>query len=140
MGSTDGGGDDGVRSIGPHRVWIEPPDVLHTQIDGDIKGEHVQGLLDALAAFPRGQRIYVLRDARRGGVPSREAREQLVKDLPIDHVTAVISYGAPFQARVILTMLGHAMRVLRPSHPRFLFVDTEADARALIEADRARRA
>ncbi|MDI1481461.1 hypothetical protein [Polyangium sp. y55x31] len=139
MGSTD---DDasGRRSIGPHLAWVEPPDVLHTRIDGDITREHVKELLDALATFPRARGIYILRDARGSGMPTREAREALVKGLPLDRIAAVISYGASFQARTLLTMLDHAMRVLRPRAARFVFVESEAEARAFIAADRARRA
>ncbi|MDC3958705.1 hypothetical protein [Polyangium jinanense] len=139
MGATD---DDasGRRSIGPHLAWVEPPDVLHTRIDGDITREHVEELLDALATFPPAWRIYILRDARGGGAPTREAREALVKGLPLDQIAAVVSYGASFQTRTLLTMLNHAMRVLRPGKTRFIFVETEAEARAFLEADRARRA
>ncbi|MDI1431081.1 STAS/SEC14 domain-containing protein [Polyangium sorediatum] len=139
MGSTD---DDASerRSIGPHLVWIEPPDVLHTRIDGDITREHVKELLDALGTFPRAERIYILRDARGGGMPTREAREALIKGLPLDRLAAVVSYGASFQARTLLTMLDHAMRVLRPGKTRFVFFETEAEARAFLEADRTRRA
>ncbi|MDI1445269.1 hypothetical protein [Polyangium sp. 6x1] len=139
MGSTD---DDASerRSIGPHLAWPEPPDVLHTRVDGDITPAHVRELLDALDTFPRALRIYILRDARRSGLPTREAREALVKDLPLDRIAAIVSYGASFQARTLLTMLDHAMRVLRPRKTRFVFFETEIEARTFIENDRARRA
>ncbi|MRG90797.1 hypothetical protein [Polyangium spumosum] len=132
--------DDDARDIGPHRVWIEPPDVLRTQIRGDITVEHVMALLDVIDGFPPRVRVYILRDARQTGVPTREAREALVKNLPVERVAAVVTYGASFQVRAILMMLSHAMRVLRPSHPRFVFVETEADARAFLQAVSARRA
>lgn len=139
MGSTDD--EAGARrSIGPHLAWVEPPDILHTRIDGDITQDHVKELLDALTTFPQSRGIYILRDARGGGIPTREAREALVKGLPLDQIAAVISYGASFQARTLLTMLNHAMRVLRPRAPRFVFAETEAEARTFIAADRARRA
>jgi len=139
MGSTDGDAG-GFRSIGPHHVWVERPDVLHTRTDGDITGEHVRGLLETLDALPRDRRMYVLRDARRASFPTREARALLVKHLPLDRIAAVVSYGASFQARTLLTMLDHAMRVLRPRSIHFVFVETEAQARAFIETDRTRRA
>jgi hypothetical protein len=139
MGSRDSEAD-GFLAVGPHGVRVEPPDVLHLRFCGDITDEHAQRVLEVLDAIPPGPRLYLLRDARRGGAPSSSARARIARDPRIDRFIAVVSYGSAYQHRVIVTLLEHAMRVLRPKTPRFLFFDTEPEARAFIEADRARRA
>jgi len=131
---------DGYRVVGSHRIRPEPPDTLHARLVGDLSASDVLGLLDALDEIPVGPPVFLLRDARRGGAPSQEAREIIIKDPRIARLAAVINYGASFHTRVVLTMISKAMRFVRPTAPTFHFVASEAEGRALIAEKRARAA
>lgn len=128
---------EGYRIIGKHRVRAEPPDVIHAILVGDITESDIPGLLDAVGELPAASHVFLLRDARRGGVPSRQARELIVKHPNIRRLRTVITCGAPFHETVAVSMIGRAMRFFLPNAPSFHFVPTVAEGRALIDELRA---
>lgn len=129
----------GFRAVGPHRFRIEPPDVVHVKLNGDVELEHIRVLYASVNELPDPSRAYLLRDARRVGEIKPKAREYLAKPGKKNDVAAVVNYGSSFQARVLLSMVMKAVRIFRPSAPRLVFFETESQARAWIEADRGRR-
>jgi hypothetical protein len=131
---------DGYCQIGPHRVKFEPPDIIHIVADGDVDAPHVAAMFDAVDEAFRLGTPYVLRDARRGGAPTRNARAYVTKDNRIQRLAGVVSYGASFHVRIVSTMVDKALQVLRPNSPRILFFDTYEQGRAWIDADRIQRA
>ena len=130
---------DDFQMAGPHRIRVELPDIVHVKLEGDVQLEHIRAMYSRLDNMPNPNRSYLLRDARRVGEITPKAREFLVKASEQTHVAAVVTFGSSFHARVLLTMVVSAVRVLRPSSPRLVFVKTEQDARAWIEEDRKRR-
>lgn len=123
------------RYVGPHRVRIEPPDLLYLCLDGDVDLEHIKAFLEAVAEFPA--EVHVLRDARKSRIVTASAREYMLKNMPTGKVVSFISHGAPFHARTVITMLAKAIRLLRHDAPVVGFTNTEAEARAWIEKIRA---
>jgi hypothetical protein len=132
--------DDGYRQIGPHRFKFEPPDIIHMALDGDVDAVHIAAVFDGVGEEVfRLANPYILRDARKGGAPTRDAREFFAKDNRIQRLAGVVSYGASFHVRVVVAMVDKALRILRPESPRIHFFATYEEARAWIEADKIRR-
>jgi hypothetical protein len=123
------------RQVGPHRVRIELPDVLYVQLNGDVEREHSKVFIDAVGEFPA--RVYVLRDARKSGIVTRQAREFMLNNMPAAKLVAFISFGASFQGRTVITMIAKAVRLLRQNSPIVGFTNTENEARAWIDKIRA---
>lgn len=138
MPMAEGRAWDGFRKVGPHLFRVERPDIVHVRLQGPVEGAHVGALLDEVADVVTAKRLYILRDARAGGSPSRSAREFVVRDPRVDKLAALVTYGAGYRDRVLLGMMDKALRVLRPQSPRVVVFETEAEARAFIEADRER--
>ncbi|HRI63013.1 MAG TPA: hypothetical protein PK156_02215, partial [Polyangium sp.] len=115
------------RRAGPHRVTMELPDVLYLQLEGDVDVEHMKVFLGAVAEFPA--EVHVLRDARKSRLVTASAREYMMKQMPKGKVVSFISFGAPFQARTVITMLARAIRLLNKDSPIVGFTNTEGEAR-----------
>lgn len=130
-------GRDKERQVGPHRVVIEPPDLLYLKLDGDVELEHIKAFLEAVAEFPA--EVHILRDARKSRIVTAAAREYMLKTMPKGKVVSFISFGAPFHARTVISMLAKAIRLLRHDSPVVGFTSTEAEARAWIDKVRASR-
>jgi len=128
----------GVFYAGPHRVEVEPPDIIHLHLEGPIDAPHIATVLERIDALTPPLRAFVLRDGRRGGTPTRAARELVVRDPRIVRIRAIITYGASFHSKVAVGMVDKAMHALRSEMPRVHAVATEAEARAIIAAERAR--
>jgi hypothetical protein len=128
----------GFQEFGPVRIKFEPPDIIHAQITGEAETSHVAAAFDAMNEAFRTSRPYILRDSRQGGAPPRAVREFIIRDSRIHRVTALVCYGAPYHVRVVIAMIDKALRLLRPSAPRLVFVETCEQGRAWIEADRRR--
>lgn len=125
------------RAIGPHWATKELPDVLHLRVEGDVELEHIKGFLEVVGEFPG--RVHVLRDARRSRIVKPAAREYMLKHMPRGKVVSFISFGAPFHARTMITMLGKAIQLLLRESPVVGFANTEEEARAWIDKIRADR-
>ncbi len=116
---------------------IELPDVLYLRLEGDVDIEHMKVFLEAVAEFPA--EVHVLRDARKSRLVTASAREYMMKQMPKGRVVSFISFGAPFQARTVITMLARAIRLLNKDSPIVGFTSTEGEARAWIERIRMAR-
>jgi len=125
------------RWAGPHGVRVELPDVLFLRLDGDVDLEHMRVFLEVIAEFPGD--VHVLRDARKSRVVKARAREFMMKQMPKGKVVSFISFGAPFHARTVITMLAKAIRLIHNDSPVVVFTGTEAEARVLIDEIRQRR-
>jgi hypothetical protein len=125
-----------VHQVGPHRVEIELPDIVHIHYVGNIEPAHFQAFQDLLATIRPPTRIYILRDARNGGDHTRDARVKGRKVADTSRLAAILTYGSSFHGRTILSLFTRAIRMVHPSTPEVLFFDTEAQARAWIDKHR----
>lgn len=128
-----------VVHVGPHWLEIEPPDVLHIHYEGDVDVEHFKVFDANVLRFPPQTRVYVLRDARRGGTLSAATRMYVAQHVDVRRIAAMVTYGSSFQSRTVATMLNKAMRRLHSETGVAVFFETEAEARAWIAADRSAR-
>jgi hypothetical protein len=124
------------RPAGPHFIRIEHPDVLFMRLHGPVELEHFQIFHQAMAEIPPPTRLYLLRDARNGGFVTPEARAYISRHSVIDRIEAVVSFGATFQTRTVMTMMNRAMRTFHSKEPDIMFTDDETAARLWINAHR----
>jgi hypothetical protein len=122
--------------VGPHQVEIELPDIMHIHLNGDVEVEHFRGFYDLIVAFPPPTIIYVLRDARRGGAVSMQARKYIARNANMDQVAAIVNYGSSFHTRTVLSMMSRAFRLINNRMPPAIFFETEVEARAWISVHR----
>jgi hypothetical protein len=125
-----------IHEVGPHRVEIERPDVFHIHYSGDIDAAHFKAFGELIQTIPAPIPIYLLRDARNGGIHKREAREDAARKGE-GRLAAIVTYGSSFHGRTLFTMLNKATRILDPRIPIAVFFETEADARAWIAKHRS---
>lgn len=128
-----------IHEIGPHRLEVEPSGIVHVHYFGDVQLVHFKEIDAMIKRTAAEITVYLLRDARGGGIATAETRAYSARNAHVENLAAVVTYGASFQAKTIVTMTNTAIRALRgeKAHPAFFF-DTEAEARAWIEEDRRR--
>jgi hypothetical protein len=115
---------------------VELPDVLHLRLHGNVELEHFRVFYGALDEIPRPIRVYLLRDAHDGGYVTPEARAYISKHSFLERIAAVVTYGASFQVRTIMTMMSRATRVFHSKEPELAFRDDETSARVWIAKHR----
>lgn len=128
----------GFRPAGPHLMRIEHPDILFLALHGPVELEHFQRFHEAMAETCPTTRLYLLRDARHGGFVTPDARAYISRHAIIDRIAAVVSFGASFQTRTVMTMMNRAMRTFHAREPEIFFADNESEARSWIEKHRLR--
>jgi hypothetical protein len=126
----------GFRPAGPHLMRVEHPDVLFLRLHGPVEVEHFQLFHHAMQELSFPTRLYLLRDAHDGGFATPEARAYISRHSIIDRIEAVVSFGASFQTRTVMTMMNRAMRTFHTRQPAIAFTDDESAARKWIEKHR----
>lgn len=130
-------GDEGyVREVGRHRLIFEAPDTILLQLDGPVDVDLLRAGVQAVKEAK--SRLYILRDARKSGPTTQAARELMLKEMPVEKLIAVLTFGAPFHVRTVVAMLGRAIQLLRPNAPPFLMFGPESEARAWIQIHRTK--
>jgi hypothetical protein len=123
--------------VGPHRIELESPDLVHVHYHGDVELEHFHGFDTVMAVMPMERRLYLLRNAHNGGTLAPETRKHIAS-LNVPHrFAAVATYGASFQSKTVFTNLGRALKTIRPDStvPSDYF-DDENDARSWLDVIR----
>lgn len=119
--------------VGPHRVDLEFPDVVHIHYVGDVELAHFLGFYDVMRALPPNIPLYLLRDARCGGLVTAEVRQYIASKLDESRFIAIATYGSSFQTKTIFSNMNRALRVKRPNEVAVEFFSSENDARAWFE-------
>lgn len=123
--------------IGNHEVIFEEPDVLLFRVSGDVTEREAIQFCDELVSLTRAaRRVFFLVDVTRGGTIDSSARRRLAEGMrPVPNRGSVF-VGADFRTRVLLQMVIHAIRLLTGRSNPAGFVETEAEARAWVDARR----
>jgi hypothetical protein len=117
--------------IGPHRIELEPPNIVHIHYGGDVELAHFQGFNDVMTIFPQSTPLYLLRNARNGGVVAPETRKYIATTTEQSRFVAIATYSASFQSKTVFSNMSRAMRSTRPAGTIPIgFFDTEDEARA----------
>jgi hypothetical protein len=126
-------------AVGPHRVTVEPPDIVHLVFEGDVAAEHVGAVLDAMErVLSKAGRVFVLQDLSRMRTFTPEARKLIAEDPRAAKVAAIASYNVSFHMRVVLGMLDRVHRLTRGKAPPSAFYASKEDALSWIAEERAR--
>ncbi len=122
--------------VGPHRLEYEAPDIVHIHYDGPVEVAHFKAFDAVVTSIPPPTRVYLLRDARKGGFVGPETRKFIAENVDVNRVAASVTYGSSFQAKTVATMMNMALRRLQHGAPDAVFFDTEDEARAWIATHR----
>lgn len=135
--------------FGDDRERPEPSGRHVITSEGDIQSIKLRGTLsiDDASAFHavleesvrRHGTAYVLADASQGVSVPPETRRWIAEWNQSHHVSGVAIYGSSLVARTLLTLVLQAIAFLRRNPVPSVFVKTEAEARAWIAEQRARR-
>lgn len=125
-------------ALSKHHVSFEPPDVLRVVVRGDVAVSDVRDIVIAMDRTAAGLRspLALVDVTEMGDVPPG-VRAFAARNPPRLPMHGVAIHGASFQTRVLTKLILSAIKLLSPSlvHP-FVFVRTEAEARAWLEARR----
>lgn len=124
--------------IGNHDIAIEEPDLLLVRVTGAVSVRDVEAFCAAVLSVCQGRpRMLFLVDVSGIGEFGSLARRRLAEEMRPVPSRGVVFVGAGFGTRVVLQMLIHAVRLLTGRDNPSAFFDTEAEARAWIQATRA---
>lgn len=124
--------------VGPHHVCLELPDIVHVHYHEIVEVEHFKAMDNFIANIPEPPELYLLRDARMGGLTTAEARAYMARHGHLRRLRAIITYGATFRAQTLMALATKAHRNLNHYGPEIVFCDTEDKARNWIAAHRKR--
>lgn len=125
-----------ARDVGPHRIELEFPDLVHIHYGGDVELAHFLGFNEFMEALPPLIPLYLLRDARAGGLVTPETRKHIATGATPSRFVAIATYGSSFQTKTVFSNMNRAMRTMRPHEVPVEFFDTESEARARIAEHR----
>lgn len=123
-------------SVGPHRVDLEFPDVVHIHYGGDVELPHYLAFHEAMLALPPDPPLYLLRDARHGGLVAPETRKHIATITEKSRFVAIVTYGSSFQTKTVFANMNRALRTMRQNTVVVEFFETETEARAWIDEHR----
>jgi len=125
-----------LKQVGPHQVEFEPPDILHIHYFGDVTLEQFKVFDSMVLSVPPPTRIYILRDARKGGLVTAEVRAYVATRVDVTRIAGMVTYGSSFQTRTVSTMMAKAVHHLKPESAPAVFFAAENEARAFIAMQR----
>jgi hypothetical protein len=126
--------------VGPHRLVLEFPDVVHVHYGGDVELAHFLAFDELTLRIPPPTLLYLLRDARHGGLITPETRKHIATNDEGRRFAAVATYGSSFHTKTVFANVTRALRTMRSRGTPVEFFDTESEARAWIAEHRAFRA
>jgi hypothetical protein len=124
--------------IGNHDIAFEEPDLFLVRVDGAVLVREVEAFCAEVRSLSRGRsRVLFLVDVSGIGEFGGPARRRLAEQMRPVPSRGVVFVGAGFSTRVVLQMVIHAVRLLTGRDNPSGYFDTDAEARAWIEATRA---
>lgn len=130
-----------IFSFAAHKVWLEPPDAIFMDLDGDVTEANIKDFLVLVDQLGGGVGpVILIQDLRKAGTFSSGARKAIANDPRSGQIRSVICVGASFQMRVIMTMIEKAGKLLNRKLWAMCFASDEADGRRLLALERARLA
>ncbi|MDC0742858.1 hypothetical protein [Polyangium mundeleinium] len=128
------------RQLGTHGYRVESTDIFHVRFVGSVEGITIETLYDLQEAHAAtiGRPIFLLVDIAKFGEFSTEGRKFSTELDPTGIIAATGIYGGTFRQRMVMNMLTRAGSLLRPWLPPLQFFAHESEARAFLDACRAR--
>lgn len=122
---------ESITYVGPHRVWMIPPNILVTDWQGDPSEEDMRALYALYdRILPEGADIYACSIMSHSGMPTPAARRVAASSPQSSRFRAMAFVGASFHFRVIIGMVVKAQSILSPHQgtPSVGFFDTLPEA------------
>lgn len=139
--TTDNGRRVVSEIVGPHRIDLEFPDIVHVHYGGDVELVHFKAFDEVMLAVPPPPLpIYLLRDARHGGLVTAETRAHIANRDTQSRFVAIATYGSSFQTKTVFANMSRALKTIKPSDVPIDFFETEDAARTWIERLQSQRA
>lgn len=116
-------------NVGPHVIDLEFPDLVHIHYVGNVELTHFLGFNDAMKALPPETPLYLLRDARLGGLVTADTRQHIANRVDNSRFAAIATYGSSFQTKTVFSNMNRALRRMQPYETPVKFFTSEQDAR-----------
>lgn len=125
--------------IGPHRVRAEESDTVFIIYNGVVGREHLREYFELLDSV-ESPYVIILEDLGNLVEMASDTRREILDNAPrySKRIRSVVCYNGTFRARVLITMLVRATNLLGATGIELHFVADEAEARKVIEKERAR--
>jgi len=125
--------------VGVHAFRFEPPDLFISDIRGDASTDEINEVTDELERFARRGtgKIFLVSHLSNLGVMTAEGRRAMMRVVPL--LAGAVYIGASVRVRVTFSLVRKAAVLLHriPDFP-MIFMNSEAEARAWVEAQRLR--
>lgn len=126
--------------IGSHELWLEPPDIVHVRVVGDVnEAEAIELLtLSDRCAMEREHQFWMVDASQLGHIQPGARRRAASWPLSASH-WGTVAFGVGFAQRLLARMLIGAARLLRGEVETMMLLSTEEEARDWIAQERLRR-
>lgn len=125
-----------VEKIGPHQLWVEEPLVIWMELEGDVTGSDMDGILAFFEkALPREGRVVVVQNLAKVRTFTPDARRKIAHSKLSRRVSALVYIGASFQMQVVMKMIDTAVRLFSKAVAKIHFVETKEEAVAKMRAE-----
>lgn len=131
-------GADGDYHIGTHRFRFDAPDIWHIRLHGEVTPEQFDQFYAMAMSLVPDRPVYLIRQEVNEGLFGSKTRARIIQIVDPQRVAAIVSCGASFHRRVLVMMLIRAFRAVKQSAPEMVFVESESEARAWVDAHRSR--
>lgn len=125
--------------LGKHFISVEGDSVLFVSGGPTTYSDMVQLLRAFSEVREKHHQLFVLYDSRKStGMDPAARKLAMSAESAKVRADVQVSFGAPFAMRVMMNMFNRAWQLLGRDEPLLHAFDTEAEARAFFNAERAR--
>lgn len=125
-------------TIGTHRVWLEPPDVLVVKYDGDVQLADAQRVIDIFREVGSQTPFHALVHFGEAKL-HKDARDYMAQQAHAEWFKGIVGVGGNMVQRAISKTMMVALYITGKWNVESDFVETEEQARAALTRQRAKR-
>lgn len=125
-------------SIGKHRVWLEPPDVLVVKYDGDVRLADAQRVIDIFREVGSQAPFHAVIHFGEATL-EKDARAHMMQEARAEWFKGVVGVGGSMVQRAVSKTMMVALYITGKWPVESDFVETEEQARAAITRQRSKR-
>lgn len=125
-------------TIGTHRVWLEPPDVLVVKYDGNVHLEAARQVIDIFREVSAQTPFHALIHFG-GATLHKDARDHMVQHARAEWFKGIIGVGGTMVQRAVSKAMMVGLYITGKWTVESDFVETEEQARAALTQQRAKR-
>ena len=132
--------DEPTWKIGRHEMWLEPPDIVHVRVIGDVTESDTIELLTRSdqCATERDHQFWLVDVRQIGHIQPGARRRAASWPLSPSH-WGTVAFGVGFAQQLLARMLLSAAKFLRGEVETVMLLSTEDEARTWLTEERRRR-